>query len=184
MRVLKKIWVLIVLIGILFFKGYIYRLLVKYEPIRERKEYSVNNSKLINYIENSTSGSDLTNIVSITDKSNELTNEKLEFTLSKCDKDPNELVTSVKTNCVGYAHFYTATCNYLLEKSKLSDEWQAKTYSAKLYFLGLDVHKYFKSSFFKDHDFVIIENLATGKKLYIDPTTSDYLGIDEVAIRL
>lgn len=185
MRVSKKIWVFILIIGFLyFFRGYIYRLLVKYEPIEERKEYSVNDSKLIDYIENATSGSDLVSMESIMDKSSELTNEKLEFTLSKCDKDPNKLILSLETNCVGYAYFYAAACNYLLEKSKLSNQWHAKTYIAKLYFLGIDIHTWFNTPFFKDHDFVIIENSVTDEKIYIDPTTSDYLRIDEVAVRL
>ncbi len=185
MRVSKKIWALIVLIGLLyFFRGYIYRLLVKYEPIKETEEYVVSGSKLVDYIDNFTADNDLMSIETVTDKSNELTNEKLEFTFSKCDKDPNKLILSLETNCVGYAYFYAVVCNYLLEKSKLSNQWHAKTYRAKLYFLGVDIHTWFNTPFFKDHDFVIIENSVTGEKIYIDPTTSDYLSIDEVAIRL
>ncbi|PKV51906.1 hypothetical protein ATE84_4006 [Aquimarina sp. MAR_2010_214] len=184
MKISKKIYTLIVLIALLYvFKGYVYRVFVKYESIQERKEYSVHNSELISYIENSTINSDLSGIISIIDKSNKLTNEKLKFTSSKCDVDPNKLVNSSKTHCVGYAYFYASTCNYLLKRSKLPVEWKAKAYASKLYFLGVDIHKYFDSPFFKNHDFVIVENSNTGERIYIDPTISDYLGIDSVSIR-
>ncbi|KAA1241014.1 hypothetical protein [Aquimarina sp. RZ0] len=184
MKVSKKTYILIVIIALLYIsRGYVYRVFVKYEPIEERKEYSVRNSELISYIENSTINSDLSGIVSIIDKSNELTNEKLKFTSSKCDVDPNKLVNSSKTHCVGYAYFFTSTFNYLLKKSRLSNEWKARAYAGKLYFLGIDVHKYFDSPFFKDHDFVIVENSTTGERIYIDPTISDYLGIDRVSSR-
>lgn len=184
MKISKKIYTLIILIIILcVFRGYIYRAFIKYEPIEERKGYPVHNSKLIDYIESATTDSRLSNIVLILDKSNELTNKKLKFTSSICDIDPNRLVNSSRTHCVGYSYFYASTCNYLLKKSGFSNEWQAKTFEGKLYFLGINVHKYINSPFFKDHDFVIVENLVTREKIYVDPTVSDYLGIDKVSIR-
>jgi len=48
----------------------------------------------------------------------------------------------------------------------------------QLYFLGTNIHKYFNSSFFKDHDFVTIENKTTGEIFAVDPTVNDYLRID------
>ncbi|AXT50366.1 hypothetical protein D1818_05810 [Aquimarina sp. BL5] len=165
------------------FRGYIYRVSVKYDAIEERKGYTIINSKLISYLDDSTVSDNLPSITSIVDKSNELTSEKLEFTSSKCDVDPNKIVNTHKTQCVGYAYFYAFTCNYLIEKSRLSNEWKAKAYVGKLFFLGIDIHKYFDSPFFKDHDFVIVENSNTGERVYIDPTISDYLSIDRVSIK-
>ena len=184
MRISKKAWFLIVLIVFLcFFRGYIYRLFITYEPIIETDGYVVNDLKLIDYIDSSTADNHLMSIEAVIDKSNELTNKKLEFTFSKCDKDPNKLIYSLEANCVGYAYFYATVCNYLLEKSKLSNQWEAKTYRAKLYFIGINIHTCFNTSFFKDHDFVVVENSITGDKIYIDPTTSDYLGIDKISIK-
>ncbi|WP_298545748.1 hypothetical protein [uncultured Aquimarina sp.] len=185
MKVVKKRYLLISLIALLFiFRGYLYRFFIKYEAVGERKEYPIHSSELISYINNSIANNDRLDITSIIHRSNNLTNEKLKFTSSKCDIDPNKLVNSSKTHCVGYAHFYVSTCNYLLEKSRLSNEWKAKAFKGKLYFLGIDIHKYLDSPFFKDHDFVIIENSKTDERIYIDPTISDYLGIDRVSIQL
>ena len=184
MRISKKIvYIVIGLITLVYFlRGNIYRTFIKYEPIKERKGYTVRDHKLIHYIENRVNGHELLTIKSILDKSRELTDAKLQFTSSRCDVDPNKSFHTLKTHCVGYAHFFEASCNYLIRKSELSGIWEAKTYAAKLYFWGVNIHPYFDSPFFKDHDFVIIENISTHEKICIDPTISDYLDIDEVSI--
>ena len=60
----------------------------------------------------------------------------------------------------------------------MADKWNAKPQIGQLYFLGTNIHKYFNSSFFEDHDFVTIENKSTGEILAVDPTVNDYLNID------
>lgn len=85
-----------------------------------------------------------------------------------------------QANCVGYTTFFATTCNYLLEKNNLSDIWIAKPQVGQLYLLGVNIHNYFNSAFFKDHDFVTIENKKTGEIYAVDPTISDYLRIKEV----
>ena len=131
--------------------------------------------------EKSTNINELLTISSVIEQSSNLTNQKLYFTTSKSSSNPNKLIHSQKTHCIGYANFYTSTFNYLIEKSKLSSQWRAKTCVGKLYFLGIDIHKYFDSPFFKDHDFVVIENSQTKERIYIDPTISDYFGIERVS---
>jgi hypothetical protein len=65
-----------------------------------------------------------------------------------------------------------------LKRYNLADRWTAKPQIGQLYFLGTNIHKYFNSAFFKDHDFVTIENKKTGEILAVDPTVNDYLHID------
>ncbi len=50
----------------------------------------------------------------------------------------------------------------------------------QLDFLGIDLHQFFESSFFKDHDFNQIRNLGTGEVILVDPSISDYLWINRV----
>ncbi|GGG62573.1 hypothetical protein GCM10011378_43400 [Hymenobacter glacieicola] len=45
------------------------------------------------------------------------------------------------------------------------------------------MHKYFNSAFFKDHDFVTIENKRTGKVYAVDPTIDDYLSVDFITYK-
>ena len=101
-----------------------------------------------------------------------------EITANENDVDPNKLITSRKAHCIGYASFFATTCNYLLKKYNLSDQWTAKPKVGQLYFIGQNIHKYFNSPFFKDHDFVTIENKKTDQIFAVDPTVYDYLLID------
>jgi hypothetical protein len=94
--------------------------------------------------------------------------------------DPNKLIFTRTAHCVGYATFFATTCNQLLSEYGVADEWIAKPHAGQLYFLGANVHQYVNSSFFKDHDFVTIENKKTGRIFVVDPTINDYLFIDFV----
>ncbi|WGU67484.1 hypothetical protein QIU19_07690 [Capnocytophaga canimorsus] len=81
---------------------------------------------------------------------------------------------------MGYAQFFALVCNYMLKKNNLHKEWVAKVYIGKLKFLGNDIHQYFQSSFFKDHDFVVVENVRTQEIYAVDPTLYDYFVIKKV----
>jgi hypothetical protein len=83
---------------------------------------------------------------------------------------------------VGYAAFFATTCNYLLKKYHLDATWTAQPQAGKMYLLGENIHPYFHSPFFRDHDFVVIKNKVTGEILAVDPTIHDYLFINKVAL--
>ena len=53
----------------------------------------------------------------------------------------------------------------------------AKHQIGQLHYLEINIHKYFNSSFFKNHDFVTIENRETEEIIAVDPTVNDYLYI-------
>ena len=43
--------------------------------------------------------------------------------------------------------------------------------------LEMNLHQFFESAFFKDHDFNELNNKKTGQTISIDPSVSDYLWI-------
>jgi hypothetical protein len=96
-------------------------------------------------------------------------------------RDPNKLLISKHANCIGYAAFFSTVCNSLLEKNNLDQQWIAKPLIGQLYFLDKNIHPYFKSAFFKDHDFAVVKNKETGKVFAVDPSLNDYTGIDFVS---
>ena len=148
------------------FRGCLYRQVVTYESIGVRMNYKVTDNELHDCINAS------------------LENEsELNITTGKNDVDPNRLIHSKNAHCVGYAAFYAATCNCILKKHKLDHVWSAEPQRGKIYFLGMNVHNWFDSSFLKDHDFVIIRNSETGEIKAVDPTLYDYLYIEEVAVK-
>jgi hypothetical protein len=180
MKFIKRTFITILIlttVGFLF-RGWLYRHLVTYKSVGRRTNYSATDKILTDYIDtNNDSQTDL-EIKQIIKLGLSLSSNQLNFTVDKNDTDPNKLITSKTANCVGYAAFFATTCNYLLEKYKLSATWIAKPQVGQLYFLGTNIHKYFNSAFFKDHDFVTIENKKTGEVIAVDPTVNDYLLID------
>lgn len=172
------ITILILIIIALIFRGWLYRHLINYKSIGLRTNYSVKDKKLADLIETSIDKQTEPEIKQIIKLGLSITSTQLNFTSSKNDIDPNKLVNSKAAHCVGYAAFFATSCNYLLKKYNLADSWAAKPQIGKLYFLGINVHNYFNSRFFKDHDFVIIENKRTGEIFAVDPTINDYLYID------
>jgi len=141
------------------------------------------NKDLAEYIEANLENENYTDIDEVLKKSLDITTRKLNFTADRNDVDPNKLINSEDAHCVGYAAFYAATCNYILKKHKLDHVWSAVPQIGKIYFLGMNVHNWFSSSFFKDHDFVIIRNSETGEIKAVDPTLYEYFYIGMVTVR-
>lgn len=163
------------------FKGCIYRTLVNYHSVGIRSHYSVTNKQLTELIENKTVEETMPEIKTIIQLALSITSEQLVFTSDHNDTDPNQLILSKKAHCVGYAAFFTTTMHYLLKKYGLENKWFVIPRVGQLHVIGINIHPYFHSSFFKDHDFVTIENKGTGELLAVDPTLHDYLRIELVS---
>jgi hypothetical protein len=123
------------------------------------------------------------NVEQIIEQSLSISSNVLHFTVEKHSSNPNVLINTKTANCVGYACFFAATCNYLLSKYELNDTWTAKPQIGQLNLFGKNIHHFFRSAFFKDHDFVTIENKRNGKLFAVDPTLNDYLLIDLVTYK-
>ena len=171
----------IVVIVSFFFRGWLYRQLVSYKTLASRATYSAADKDFASFIDSNIKNNPAT-IEEIILLSQKITSEHLEYTFSSCDIDPNALLSTKSTHCVGYAAFFTATCNYLLKKYSMHKHWRATSFRGQLYLMGRNVHNYFDDPFFRDHDFVIIENTTTGKRYAIDPTVYDYLWINQVSM--
>ncbi len=180
MKFIKRILITILIliaIGSLF-RGWFYRHLVTYQSVGVRTNYSVTDAKLIACINANLDKEANPGIEEIIQLGLSITSNQLNYTSSKNDIDPNKLISSNTAHCIGYASFFATTCNYLLNEYNLANSWTAKPQIGQLYFLGTNIHPYFNSPFFKDHDFVTIENKTTGAIFAVDPTINDYLMID------
>lgn len=185
MKFIKRTFLTIIIltaVGILF-RGWLFRNLVTYESVGLRTNYTATNDKFVGFIDKCADDEINQDIKQTIILGLSITSKQLNFTNDKNDIDPNKLINSKKAHCVGYASFFASTCNYLLEKYKLDGNWSAKPQVGKIYFLGTNIHEYFNNPFFKDHDFVTIENKITGEIFAVDPTITDYLYIDFVTIR-
>lgn len=180
MKLIKRTCIVILVltaVGLLF-RGWFYRHLVTYKSVGIRENYSVKDKKLTDYIDTNTHAINDPEVEQLVKIGLSITSRQLNFTSNKNDIDPNKLISSKTAHCIGYASFFATTCNYLLKKYNLDHTWIAKPQIGQLYFLSTNIHQYFNTAFFKDHDFVTIENQTTGEIIAVDPTVNDYLCID------
>lgn len=182
MKIIKwtALTILILMTVGLVFRGWFYRRLITYKSLGMRTNYSATDDKLVYFIDASADKQADPDVKQIIELGLSITTKQLNFTADKNDTDPNKLITSKAAHCVGYASFFATTCNHLLNKYNLADSWTAKPQIGQLYLLGTNIHQYFNTPFFKDHDFVTIENKMTGQTFAVDPTVSDYLSINFV----
>jgi hypothetical protein len=169
------------IIGTLFllliiFRGLIYRTLVKYNEIGTRQEIVIHDKKLINKIDSKSLNKKI-NIEEIVEIANEITTEALSFTTNNASHNPNQLIHSNKANCIGYSALFNSIVNYIIKKNKLQHKIIAKHKIGQLELLGINIHNYIESPFFRDHDFNEVTDMNSGNKILIDPSLSDYLWI-------
>jgi hypothetical protein len=171
------------LFGALIFRGGLYRLLFSYKFVGHRTSYIAIDKELTGYIDGKTVSFKPTGIKDIIKMSLQLTSDRLNFKETRNDNDPNKLVRTRNAHCIGYSAFYSATCNYLLGKYGFADNWISQPLIAQIYFRNVNLHQYFTSSFFRDHDFNGITNKKTGEQYFVDPTVNDYFYIDFVTLK-
>jgi len=160
-------------------RGVLFRYLINYNVVSSRAAIEISNQRLIDKI-NAKSIDKTIDLETLTCIANAITCEMLSFTNGKASANPNQLLQTQRANCVGYAAMLNSIANYLIQKHQLP--FASKHQVAKLDLLGLDLHQFFNSSFFKDHDFNEIIDLDTGAKVSIDASVSDYLWIDRVSV--
>ena len=185
MKIVKRIFLTILIfltIGVTL-RGILYRHIVTYKSIGQRANYEITNDKLALYVKENCIEKDNVTIKEIIKNSLSLTSKALKFTLSQNDSNPNKLIVSKTANCIGYAAFFSTVCNYQLKKHNLSEHWIAQPEIGQLYVFGTNIHQYFNSPSFKDHDFVIITNKTTKETYAVDPSVHDYLYINFVTLK-
>jgi hypothetical protein len=191
MRRFKRIiYVLFAIISITYlFRGWIYRYTVTYQTIGQRGTYTVIDKNLLGQIEAGSSKQTLIDeatlsVEEIITLSLSTTARHLHFTAESSNQiDPNKLCYTRSAHCIGYAAYFSVSCNHLLKKHGLSEDWLAQPQIGQLYFFGTNIHPHLHSSFLKDHDFVTIKNKRSGEVLAVDPSVSDCFGIEYVTMR-
>ena len=180
-------WVL--LPGILVVcRGWLYRQVVAYQEVGIRREYLVESQQLTEILDKKWGkiSADLPDksigMSLIVDDAQHLTAERLAYKWENCPSNPLETVRTGVANCIGYGAFCSMACNYYFQKAGIGHIWKAKPVIGKLSLLSVDIHPCFQSSFFKDHDFVVVENAQTGERIAVDPTLYDVMGVERVRL--
>ena len=163
----------LVFLLLILFRGPLFRILIKYNEIGEREEIKITNQNLLNKIDTNSSNQAL-RIDEIIRIAKLLTNQELRFTFKSASGDPNKIFDSKKANCVGYSAMFNSLVNHLLHKNGLQAKYTAKHKIGQIKFCGINTHQFLNGQFFKDHDYNEIINLETESKIIIDPSISDF----------
>lgn len=164
------------------FRNSLYQAVVSYKPSGERPYFKVEDRELICFIEENIHKSQY-DVKELVDLSLSITAKCLRFNASSVSNEPNACFTSHSADCMGYATLQSSVCNYLFQKFGMGEEWIAQPMVGEIYFLGVDVHPYLKGPFFRNHDFVKVENLVTKERFYTDPSFYDYIHIDYISVK-
>jgi len=182
---MKKFLQIIVfsILVLILFRGTIYRFFIEYTEIGKREKLEITDEKLIQKIKNKSANRQL-NLKSIVNIASEITREELSFTTNRISNNPNVLINLKQANCVGYSAMFNSIANYLISKNELQDEIEAEHKIAQLSILGINLHQFFDSPFFADHDFNEVKNIKTNELISIDPSVNDYLRINRINKRI
>ena len=193
MKKLKKTFQILALLIILIilFRAWIFRKSISYTPIGKRATVLLIDRQICQELESEITIQLLSkaknaplSIAEIIQLAQKKTSEKLSFSRKKSVKNPNIIIKEGKTNCIGYAALFNSIAQFILISQQLEQQYQVNHMVGKLNFWGIDLHQFFNTPFFKDHDYNQIINLETRHKIYIDPIISDYFGIHQVASKM
>lgn len=178
-----KKWIifLIIIFAAIFCRKYLFNAFFRYEIIKERSVSKITNKDLKNNLDKDENSHD--SVENIIQNSLDETSSRLIFTFNKCHTEVNRLVESKKTNCIGYAGFLASVIQYKIDQNGLNNQWKIHHQVGEIYFLDENINKHFDSKFFKDHDFVTVENIETNEVIAVDATVYDYLKIDRVTLK-
>ncbi len=108
---------------------------------------------------------------------------RLHFSTGKVNSNPALLLHGGPANCIGYAALCAALIKGQLEAAGLSDRYVVEAVIGKMYAGDQDLHAFFTSPFWKDHDVVRIADLTSNEVIVLDPTLYDHVGIGRVSFR-
>ena len=167
---------------ILLFKTAIYSGLTFYDITQSAKTIELEDETIKRKIDKFLEPNKERTIEELIKEALSITSETLEFSRKSASINPNELRTTRKTHCVGYASLSNSIINYGLKKMDKS-EYKSTHWRGKIYLLGIELTNKSDDSFFKDHDFVEITNPSENVRLRIDPSLYEFTRIGIMNIK-
>jgi hypothetical protein len=182
-RFFKRVFIIftIFVLAIYAFKGILYRNLIGYKEIKQRKLIAIENKAIKDDLDFWLNTNNAPSVTQIIDFACEYATDQIAYTFGKCPTNPNQIIMGdKKTNCIGYSASLHTVVTYLLDKKGLSSQVKSEHKVGQLYLLDVNMHGLFKDPAFKDHDYNVIYDLENNKKYVIDPTIYTNLGIRQV----
>lgn len=168
--------ILIVFCALFLFRGSVFRTVVCYEKVGEREIVLLSDRVFEDIDLDVVIAGDLPNAVM------DFVCDELEFS-SVASNEISAVINSNKANCIGYSALYCALGEKCRKNSSEFSGFLFKHKIAHMHVFGINIHPYFSSPFFKDHDFVEVIDRRSGLSKCYDPSLADYLWIKEVTCK-
>ena len=165
--------ILVALLVIWFFRAAAYSSLVRYEVVGQRLPV-----RALALSTAEPAGLDQAIAVAL-----DSTAVRLHFSTGKVSSDPALLLHGGPANCIGYAALCAALLKGQLEAAGLGERYVVEPVIGKLYVSDQDLHVFFTTPFWKDHDVVRITDRASSEVIALDPALYDHVEIGRVSIR-
>ncbi len=161
-------------------RTYVFWIFFSYDTIKERTVLDIANEKLKNRLKETGSN---TSVEDLIQNSLKETASTLNFSFDKCDYETDKLVETKKANCIGYSAFLASVIQFKLKQSGLQNDWKVHHNVGEIYLMNENINRHFNSGFFKDHDFVTVENVKTKETIGVDATVYDYFRIERIKLK-
>lgn len=171
---------LIIIFAVVFCKAYLFRIFFSYDIIKERTVLDIANEKLKNRLKETGGNKSVEDLIQDSLKE---TASTLSFSFDKCDHETDKLVETKKANCIGYSAFLASVIQFKLKQSGLQNDWKVHHNVGEIYLMNENINRHFNSGFFRDHDFVTVENVKTKEIIGVDATVYDYFRIDRIKLK-
>lgn len=166
------LFLLVALVLLWLFRSAVYRTLVRYEVVGLRAPVGIFN-------QDASGATELDKAMRV---ALDTTAARLHFSTGKVSNDPQSLIHGGAANCIGYTALCAALLKAKLEAAGLGEEYTVEAVIGKLYIGEQDLHAFFTSSFWKDHDVVRVRAKASNEVWLLDPTLYDVAGIGLVGV--
>jgi hypothetical protein len=179
---MKKLSFTILIFSTIFiYRHELFNLLFIYQEFKEIPEQKLINSNIKDDIANTLRNRVWFDIAELNGILLKYTDKRLTFGSKQTSNNINNFRTGSKAHCVGYAAFHNAILNYTLDSLGVED-LRITHVRGEIKLLGFNLNKLSKSKFFKDHDFVKIENIENGEYYYCDPSLYEFSKIHKIGL--
>jgi len=171
-----------VLFTLFLYRTQIFNTLIEYVPEQQVTVEELNNTYWKNEVDRIISSNSFVGITELNDRIVEIITSRLQFGKYQESTDPNKLKNGSKAHCVGYSALNASLLTYACEK--LNNEiYKISHVRGKIKFLGIEITSEKYGNFYKDHDFVKIENISTAKHYYSDATIYELFRISRIKLK-
>lgn len=112
-----------------------------------------------------------------------LLSKHLQFGKISSALKPNDFVSGSITHCVGYSSLHATLLNYTIDKLKLSD-CRVSHIRGQIFLLDFALTRPSNASFFRDHDFILIENTKRDQSYYSDASLYEFVKVDQIKSKM